>query len=86
MKQVLFRTITIEETNFEHCDDRAIVIFHEFRFYDLNDYERTRKGKGQQTKTEKFEHCDDNMFLVSKNITSSLLFLSLLPSSLLFLV
>ena len=73
MNQVLFRIATIEETHFEHCNDRVIVIFYEFRCHNLNNNERERTGKGQQTKTENFEHCDDRMFLVSMSTIASFL-------------
>ena len=52
---------------FEHFDDRKIEIFFEFTCFNLNYCEGKRAGKGQQTKTEIFEHCEERMFLVSTN-------------------
>ena len=71
--------MTMQETHFEHCDDHAIVVFYEFTCSNLNDYERTRTGKGQQTKTAKFEHYDDRMFFVSARTKASFLLLPPLP-------
>ena len=63
----MFRITAIEDTHFEYYDDRAIIIFYEFACSNLNEYERTRAGKRKQTKTVKFEHCNDRIFLVSTN-------------------
>ena len=46
--------ITYSNNTKKHYDDRMIVIFYEFTCSNLNDRERTRSERGQQTKTSQF--------------------------------
>ena len=51
--------ITCSNNTKNNYDDRMIVILCKFTLSNLNDHERTRIEKGQQTKTSPFEHYDN---------------------------